>query len=179
MPSATTLRTLSACCVSGAAFAFAVLACDSVIDLGPRPTRQMTVADGSAPRCGPPPHPKAECNACVEDACCDLGIECAKDPRCLEATQCALDCVFDGPCVDACGDAAPPAYAPYIGCASRCAAACVPSLECIQIIDCCRSVTVTPARNLCNQAVNAGDATKCGEAKRLMQASGFCSADAG
>jgi len=173
--------------LAAALAAVACAGCASLVDLGPEAIlRDAAPADpdaGEAPpvpeasspseastgdaafACGLTPHPNARCNACADDACCDLGWQCAADPVCVQGVQCSLDCAFDATCVGRCVStygADGGVYVDYQSCViSHCASDCLPGPVCAALARCCVAIQDPDARDLCAGAVNAGDEGGC------------------
>jgi hypothetical protein len=115
-------------------------------------------------KCGLPPDPNAACNACNEQHCCDLGVQCGQDPRCATAINCSLRCVFDTTCIAQCDDEYADAgvFLTFENCAiSQCINDCLPGPDCLQLAQCCPLITDVTAQNVCIGTVNALDEANC------------------
>ncbi|HEU4406028.1 MAG TPA: hypothetical protein VFS43_12240 [Polyangiaceae bacterium] len=144
------------------ALALAAGGCSEIIGLGPEPTR---AASATAGVCGLPAHPNPACDACLDRQCCELSWRCFEsDDGCAEQSQCAVDCAYDAPCIDACARRyAAEAYGVLQTClATDCLSPCLPSGPCTQLIACCPKA---PAESVvsaaCAGAVNRNDPGAC------------------
>jgi hypothetical protein len=137
---------------------------DDTADTGPGIVDVSSEPEASQYKCGLPPDPNATCNACNEQHCCDLGVQCGQDPRCLGGINCSLDCVYDPACIAHCDDVYGDAgvFLTLEKCAiSQCVNACVPGPECLTLAKCCPLlVDVTEAR-VCIGTVDSLDEGNC------------------
>jgi hypothetical protein len=120
--------------------------------------------EASQYKCGLPPDPNAACNACNEQNCCGLGIQCGQDPRCVAGINCSLDCVYDSTCVSQCDDEYGDAgvFLTFENCVlSQCVSVCLPGPECEQLARCCPLISDVVTKGACVGTVNALDEAKC------------------
>ena len=110
-----------------AAAAAALVACDVLVDLGPKATlreaesgppveagldagvdARANAADSSAPdvdmpdsmlSCGLAPAANKACDDCTNQYCCDLSLQCGKSAWCAQGMQDLQDCVYQPVCV--------------------------------------------------------------------------------
>jgi hypothetical protein len=174
----------------GAAPLAAMVACDALVDLGPKATLRDAGAgptidagvdsrtnapdtgkpegglpDSSMLSCGLPPDPNKDCDNCTNMHCCDISTTCGMNPRCVVGEELLLNCVYDATCVNQVeaeyGDAG---VVDLVNCVvTYCSDKCFAGPYCSVLAGCCKDVPDAQpvARTLCIGAVNLLDEMNC------------------
>jgi hypothetical protein len=166
-----------------------VTGCDALAGLGPSATlldasSEASPADATMPQdtgssvdagneagapetgypCGLPMQESVTCDTCDIMNCCNVNIECSKNPRCAEGAWKLQQCIYNASCVfQVDKDYADTGVLDLQSCTvNSCFAPCFPQKNCSQLATCCTQIPSNPpALQACIAAVNKLDETGC------------------
>lgn len=182
-------RQLTAAARSATLSAFALVGCETLIDLGDEPA--LIEDDGEARHTETAPEPQSAercpattpeqqdfltettiyvsptCADCLYEQCCDLLLECADDPECTETTSQFRYC-YEGACVlGLLGQVESELTFRTTQCfVGRCGGTCAPTEQCLALGECCSTLEDSPVRDTCSLAAHSGDQERCGQIRR-------------
>jgi hypothetical protein len=170
----------------GAPAVVAVVACDVLVDLGPKATLRDAgdgptieagldtgapdtgVPEAGAPEsglsCGLPPVANKPCDECTDQYCCAVSEACGKSARCTQGTAALLDCVYDPVCVGQVDNEYLDAGVVELqNCVVNYCGVCFPGMNCNTLAGCCKDIPDAQAiaRQLCIGTVNQLDEMNC------------------
>jgi hypothetical protein len=173
-----------------AAAVASLVACDVLVDLGPKATLRdagsgpsieagvdvgADAADSGAPddaempdsmlSCGLAPAANKMCDDCSNQYCCDLSLQCGKSAWCAQGMQELQNCVYQPVCVgNVDSKYADAGVVELQNCVvNYCTAACFPGTNCNMLAGCCGDIpdAQVVARQVCIGAVNQLNETNC------------------